>query len=264
MFENTKNLPIYSYSKVKSYYNCPYYFFENYFEKSDDFELESHGTSEFGSYVHKILEMYEKDELEIYELLDYYEDNYLDNVKSTFVTNMGKGFYKDLSSLYYEGGKAYFENFAGFDDLDILESEYEFYEEIDNSFILNGKIDLVALDKDGKLLVIDHKSKGKFKNKAEKREYATQLYLYSYAVFKKYNRYPDKLAFNMFRQNEWVWFDFDEEEYTKSMDWLIKSVDEIENSFDFEPILDTFFCNNFCGFRNVCKYKCGGEVIEDS
>ena len=62
--ENNEKLPIYSYSKVKSFYNCPFYFFKNYLDRPEDFVPEGHGTSEFGSYVHKILEMYEKGELD--------------------------------------------------------------------------------------------------------------------------------------------------------------------------------------------------------
>ena len=253
--EYNKNLPVYSYSKIKSFYNCKYYFFKNYFDKPKDFIPEGHGTAEFGSYVHKILEMYEKGELGEYELLPYYEEHYDENVKSTFVTYLGNGFSKDLWKTYYDGGKSYFETFSGYDGLKILESEYEFFEEIDNSFVLNGKIDLIALDENGDIVIIDHKSKGKFKNKAEKEEYAVQLYLYAYAIFKKYKVYPKRLVFNMFRSKEWIEFKFDEDKYIKALDWLTKSVNEIESNIDFPPSLNTFYCDNFCSFRSVCEYK---------
>lgn len=253
--ENAEQLPVYSYSKVKSFYSCPHYFYQNYYDKPEDFIPEGHGTSEFGSYVHKILEMYEKGELGEYELLQYYEEHYDENVKSTFLTYMGKGYSKDLWKVYYDGGKKYFETFSGYDGLKILESEYEFFEEVDNFFILNGKIDLIAMDKNGDLVVIDHKSKGKFKNKAEKNEYAIQLYLYAFAVFKKYGKFPKKLMFNMFRSGEWVKFDFDEDKYTESLEWLIKSVHEIESAMEFPPKPNTFFCQNFCPFRNICEYR---------
>lgn len=252
---NDKQFPIYSYSKVKSFYNCPFYFFKNYFDKPKDFVPEGHGTSEFGSYVHKILEMYEKGELGEYELFPYYEEHYDENVKSTFLMHLGNNFSKDLWKIYYDDGKKYFQNFSGYEGLKILESEYEFFEEVDNSFILNGKIDLIAIDKDNELVVIDHKSKGKFKNKIEKEEYAVQLYLYAYAIFKKYKKYPKLLIFNMFRSNEWVEFKFDENKYTDALDWLIKSVNEIEHTLEFPPKLDTFYCNNFCTFRTICEYK---------
>ena len=253
--ENNEKLPIYSYSKVKSFYNCPFYFFKNYLDRPEDFVPEGHGTSEFGSYVHKILEMYEKGELGEYELLPYYEEHYDENVKSTFLTYLGKNFSKDLWKVYYEGGKKYFENFSGFEGLKILESEYEFFEKINNSFIFTGKIDIIALDESDNLIIIDHKSKGKFKNKSEREEYSKQLYLYAYAVFKKYKKYPQKLVFNMFRSNEWIEFKFSMDKYIEVLDWFIKSVNEIECCMEFPPNADSFFCNNFCTFRNICEYK---------
>lgn len=252
---NDNNLPIYSYSKIKSYYNCPYYFFKNYFDKPENFIPESHGTSEFGTYVHKILEMYEKKEIKLNQLLKYYEKHYNENIVSDFVIRFGKKFQKDMSSIYYEGGKEYFKNFTGYNNLRILESEYEFYENVNNVFILHGKIDLIAEDENSNLIVIDHKSKGKFKNKKEKKEYAKQLYLYAYAVYKKYKRYPDILIFNMFRSMEWVKFEFNKSDYIDAIQWAINSVKEIESAIYFEPIPNTFYCDNFCTFRNICEYK---------
>lgn len=253
--DNPKNLPIYSYSKIKAFYSCPYYFYQNYLDRPKDFVPAGHGTAEFGTFVHKILELYEKGELGEYELLPYYENHYNENVTSTFVMNLQNGFTRDLSALYYDDGKVYLENFSGYDGLKILESEYEFYEEVDGLFLLNGKVDLIAENEAEELVVIDHKSKGKFKNRTEREEYSRQLYLYAYAVYKKYKRFPKWLVFNMFRPNEWVQFQFKEDRYIEALDWSIKSVREIEATFEFPPNPGTFYCQNFCGFREVCKYK---------
>lgn len=252
--DNPKKLPVYSYSKVRNFYSCPYSFYLNYFEKSDDFIPENHGSSEFGIYVHKILELYEKGELGEYELLDYYKEHYCENVDSSFVTKISDNFSKDLYDIYYESGERYFEDFNGYPDLKILESEYEFFEEINESFIFTGKIDLIALDSNDNLIVIDHKSKGKFKNKAERDEYSKQLYLYAFAVFKKYNKFPNKLAFNMIRTNKWIEFKFDEDRYSECLNWLKNCVNDIETCLEFPATPNTFFCNNFCIFRNVCEY----------
>lgn len=254
-FTNPKNLPIYSYSKIRSFYCCPYYFFKNYFDKPEDFVPEGHGTSDFGNYVHMILEKYAKGELAEYELYQYYVDNYGKYVRSSFVTQITDDFSKDLWYVYYEGGKKYFAEFTGFGDLEILESEYEFYEEIENSFILHGKVDLICRDKEGKLVIIDHKSKSRFKNKAEKKEYSKQLYLYSHAVHSKYKEFPSTIGFNMFRTNQSIKFKFDYQEYNQTMDWLVRSVNEIENCVEFPAYPGTFYCNNFCTFRAICDVK---------
>lgn len=254
--QETKELNKYSYSKVNHFYNCPYSFYKNYFEKVIG---ESHGTAEFGSYVHFILELYEKNELKIDELLNYYIQNYGNNVKADFTLVINERFSKNFSDDYFESGMKYFSEFKGFNDWKILEAEYNFEEVINDSFIFTGKVDLIAEDGNGDLIICDHKSKKGFKSKKELAEYGKQLYLYSYAVYKKYKRYPKKLIFNMFRNNEYKEIVFDKEDYDLTLDWLIRSVDEIENAFDFYTNYGTFYCRNFCPYRNMgypdCKFN---------
>lgn len=248
----------YSYSKIKCFLSCPFCFYNKYFEKPEEENPElsvSHGTSEFGSFIHEILENYENGELELYDLLPYYVENYEKKIVSDFTLKMTETFSKDFSKDYYNSGKSYLQNFEGFNDFKILEVEYDFEEVIEN-FIFVGKIDLIAEDKDGNLIVIDHKSKSKFKNKAEKQDYAKQLYLYAYAVKQKYNKYPKFLMFNMFRSGKWEMFDFDIDKYNETMKWLVGTVKEIETTLEFNPIKNTFFCWNFCNYRFAGFKEC--------
>ena len=239
-------LETYSYSKVKSFYNCPYGFYKHYYEKErTNF---NHGTSEFGTFCHLILEKYAKGELGEWELLDYYSDHYDENVVDSMVLHISDDFSKDFSEMYFSKGYDYFQNFEGFQDLEVLEAEYDFNENVEDRFILTGKVDLICQDKNGDIVVIDHKSKGKFKNKAEQHEYARQLYLYAYAVFKKYGKFPKTLVFNMFRVPDWVVIPFNKDDYIEAMEWLKDSVAEIESCMDFYPITDTFFEKNFCEY----------------
>lgn len=248
----------YSYSKIKCFLSCPFCFYNKYFErpeKDNPCLLTSHGMSEFGNFMHKILENYEIGELELYDLLSYYTNNYDKEIKSDFTLKMTEKFSKDFSKDYYDSGKVYLEYFEGFNDFKILEVEYAF-EEIIKDFIFVGKIDLIAEDKDGNLIIIDHKSKSRFKNKAEKKDYARQLYLYAYAIKQKYNKYPKFLMFNMFRNNKWEVFDFNIEEYNDAINWLINMVKEIENTLEFNPVKNTFFCWNFCDYRLAGFKEC--------
>lgn len=235
-------------------------YYKKYFEKpeKDNPDLVvGHGTSEFGSFVHEILEDYEKGKLEIYDMLPYYNKNYKKKVTSDFTLRIAEDFYRDFAEDYFEDGREYLMNFEGFNDFDVIEAEYEFEEVIDNSFILIGKIDIVAKDlNDGKLIVVDHKSKSKFKNKKELKEYARQLYLYAYAIKQKYGEFPKKLMFNMFRKGYWESIDFNEDDYNEAMDWLKNSVKEIETTFEFPPIKDSFYCWNFCPYRYANFEEC--------
>ena len=243
----------YSYSKIKTFLDCPYAFYKIYFEKDKD-KL-SHGTSEFGTFAHGILEKYFKGELAEYELLSYYLRNYDKEITSDFVLKLTKSFSKDFSRDYFNSGKEYFENFVGFENINILDVEYEFTECIDDKFNLTGKIDLIVKDSDNNLIVIDHKSKAKFKNQAEREEYLKQLYIYAFAVYKKYGVFPDKLIFNMIRKQNLEKFDFNIDKYNNTLDWIRKEVEEIESCIDFYPVKKGFYCDNFCPYREKCEYK---------
>lgn len=243
----------YSYSKIKNFKECKYGFYRNYYENDKD-KL-NHGTSEFGSFSHEILEKYAKNELEDYEMLPYYLEHYDENVQSTMVLKMSENFSRDFSNDYFRSGKEYFESFDGFGDINVIEAEYEFNEVINDEFILTGKVDLIAEDSNGDLIIIDHKSKSKFKNKSEKEEYAKQLYIYAFAVHRKYGKFPKKLMFNMFRNKQWVEFDFNEEKYKETIQWVIDEVKEIESCIEFEPVRSGFYCDNFCPYRMNCNFK---------
>ena len=249
------NIPKYSFSSVNNFKECPLSYFMNKIEKDTD-KL-GNGASEFGVFVHNILEKYEKHELEIYELLDYYKNNYNNNVKSDFNLILDNDFTKDLSDIYYKSGEEYFKNFNGFEkfsDYDIVETEYEFEELIGERYIFVGKVDLLLRNKDN-FILIDHKSKSGFKNKVEREEYKRQLYLYSYAVSKKYNKFPNIIGFNMFRKNKWKLFDFNIDEYIDTLKWFNDLIHEIEDCKSFYPVPNTFYCKNFCCYRHKCPYK---------
>ena len=79
--------------------------------------------------------------------------------------------------------------------------------------------------------------------------------MYSYAVYKKFGELPKKLYFNMFRTDELIEIPFNNDDYNEAYQWLVKSVDEIENCFDFSELEDKtdFYCMNFCPIREQCR-----------
>lgn len=103
-----------------------------------------------------------------------------------------------MNESYHDNGRDYFENWNGFpDNWELVESEKEIHLDINgNAFI--GFIDLIVRDKNtGKYIIVDHKSKSKFKNDEEQAEYARQLYLYSLHIKEAFGEYPTQLIFNM-------------------------------------------------------------------
>lgn len=244
----------FSFSKINTFYDCPYGYYLKYYK--DIRTNKSHGTSEYGTFIHGILEKYEKKELDIKDLLKFYTENFDENVKSTFELNLGNGFKKNFYDSYFNDGLEYFLNFKGFNDWKILEVEYEFDLNMKNNFIFTGKIDLIGEMENGDIFICDHKSKKKFQTKKEQKKYARQLYLYSIAVKEKYGKFPKKLFFNMFRTGEIIEIDFDEKDYGEAVDWLYNSVEEISSEFDYSKNFGTFFCNNFCPYNDDTQIIC--------
>lgn len=160
-----------------------------------------------------------------------------------------------MKDIYYKGTLEYFKQFKGFGDYDILCAEEKFEVEIDD-WIFNGVIDLRLKDRDGNLIIEDHKSKSSFKNKEEQKKYARQLYLYAHYVIKEYGIVPKKLIFNMFRKQSIVEIPFNQEDYQEALQWARDTVKQIREEEIYTPTKDDFYCGNLCDFRNgICRFN---------
>jgi RecB family exonuclease len=238
----------YSFSKLSSFHQCKYGYYLTYIAKEKGIE---NAFSQYGTFVHGLLERYETGELEVYELCDEFIKGYSDNVTFAFPPNR----FVDLRESYFKDGVAYLENFDGFDEYEILAVEDEFLEDVDGDFNLKGFIDLVLRDSDGGITIIDHKSKAKFASKQEQKRYARQLYVYSLRVLRRWGVYPKKLIFNMFRKQKTVEIDFNEADYDESVSWMKSTVSEIRNCKSWNASPDEFMCNHLCNHREGCEFK---------
>lgn len=237
-----------SYSSVNSYHQCPYQFKLSYI---DALPRVDNAFSDWGSFMHYLLEQYFKGELEFFELSQVYEQNYTNRVKCAFPPNR----YVNLSESYYNKGKEYLDNFDGdFNDCEVLAVEQNVELDIKGRPFV-GVIDLIVRGSDGLLRIIDHKSKSKMKNKKEESEYLRQLYLYSLWTKQTYGEYPVQLIFNMFRAGNKIIHNFVEEELNVAVEWFSSTIDSIYEDVDFKAKPDNFFCNQLCGVRHHCSYS---------
>lgn len=155
------------------------------------------------------------------------------------------------------------------DNYEVLNVEQEVNLDIDGYKFI-GYIDLVIRDKeDNKIIIFDHKSKSKFKNKTEHQEYLRQLYLYAIYVKEQYGEYPKQLIFNMFRAGQIIKANFNIDDYEKTKEWFIRTIKQIENDTKFYDKIfleyqhknkdisdyknDDFFCCYLCGSRMFCE-----------
>lgn len=240
-----------SYSRINSFFTCKRMFFVTYMLGNRG---ESNAFADWGTFMHSIMEMYDKNELALWELVDYYKSEYDKNVLSKFPPNM----YVNLNDLYYRTGIEYLENFDEHEnELVGAEEKIEFV--LDNGerkINFGGIIDRLSKNSDGKLVVEDYKSK-KFKSKREVNEYFKQLYIYSMAVKEKYGEYPAKLQFNCFRDTSKPYeTEFNEEALENAKRWVFDTVEEIYNTEIFEPNYNKSFCKYICSVpAELCDCK---------
>ncbi len=253
---------VWSFSRVNSYKSCPYGWKLHYLDHKSQ---EGSGFADWGSLCHSVFEDYANGTLEEYELLGAYDERYPQYMKNDYPPCRGL----PLADRYYERGREIFSSFAGFpSNWEIIGSEIRVEVCIRGRKFL-GYIDLLVRDQnDGKLIVVDHKSKGKFNSQEEQDEYAIQLYLYAYWVWTNYHEYPKELIFNMFRAGDAVHIAFQEEQMNKALDWFEDTINQIYSDVDFWDKIalkyeetgelladfkkDDFFCNYLCGSRTHC------------
>ena len=254
----------FSYSKLTCFKHCKYEYYLQYILKDeDDYPAEGNYYAEVGSFVHEILAMIFEGKLKQEDALNYFIDNYDDNVSyKVKQSTMDKTFV--LLAEYFEEI-----------DLDWLKDYSILGVELEVNFKLAKKnfigfIDLLLRDKrDGKIVVLDHKSSdypfkknGEVKKASEQNlaTYKRQMYLYCYAVNQIYGEMPKEIIWNHFKAGgKLARIPFDQNEYDETIDWIKGVIKEISEEEEFDASSDYFYCNNLCPFRNSCEYlKFGG------
>ena len=237
----------YSFSKLNSWWTCPYGYKLRYIDHQSGI---GNAFASFGTLIHSIMERYCKGEIMLQDLVSVYEWEFETSVPEKFPYNK----YVVLKDSYYKQGLDFLSSFQGYPSYQILGIEEHFELPIQD-WTLVGFIDLVFMDQDGKLVIRDYKSKSSFKNEKEQREYARQLYLYSLYIKEKYGRYPDELQFLMFRKQEIVRIEFNEQDLHDALDWAISTVETIRSAFNYPATCDDFYGTNLCNHREYCKQK---------
>lgn len=243
-----------SFSRANSFDGgCKWCWYKGYIEGKRG---EGNVFAEFGSLVHNMIEDIYSGKLMIWDVMDKYVEDFN---KITFnFPRLGK---TDLKETYFNQGYSYFEDFKFNDNWEIVEVELPI-ETIVGGYKFIGYIDMVIRDKsDGKMIILDHKSKSSFKNKEELKEYARQLYLYSKATYEKYGEYPKMLIFNRFRKKENSPIMFKMSDYEEAQQWLINTIEEIKMCREFPVTEDKFYLEQLCNHRNSEEHKVG-EIIK--
>lgn len=237
-----------SFSKLEAFRHCGMMFRLTYLDKV---EKENNGFASYGTFCHKLLEEWARGECPEFALAEEYQSRYDDEVTAPFPP-----FPKGMPQKYYDQGLAYFEGFSGFgDQYEILTAEEKFEIDVDG-YTLVGIADLTLRDKTtGGIIVVDHKSKSHNSMKKELETYRMQLYTYAMFVKQKYGVFPEKLMFNMFREQSFITEDFDPAMYEKTRQWIIDTIHQIEQCKDWVISSSSFFCRFVCSVFDACPAK---------
>lgn len=256
---------VWSFTRVNAYATCPKMFKLSYIDCESKLQ---NAFAEWGTLCHGILEDYFNGKITLLDMTTAYDDRFGEVVKHNFPFK--------LRAKYRESGKTFFDSFAGLPDgYEVLGVE----QKVDLRFKgrpFVGYIDLLLRDKsDGKIILVDHKSKSKFNTEAEKSHYLMQLYLYSQYVYERYGQYPKLLVFNMFRAGTVVTEEFRKEAFDSAVRWLNDTIDSIYRDVEFSDKIclecmrkrtaeddfkhSDFFCNELCSVRSHCERSVLGE-----
>ncbi|WP_249311916.1 RecB family exonuclease [Congzhengia minquanensis] len=250
---------VWSFSRLSSYHQCPYGWRLKYV---DCVEGDENFFAQYGSLMHEILEKYEKEELSIFEISQYYENRFNDVVTCDAPPNP----YIDIKQSYYDKGLDYLDNIdLDLENYEVLGVEKEVTFKIFD-YEMVGYIDLLLKDKiKGDIIVLDHKSGSvNFKKNGEisssEKEhilgFKRQLYLYSIGVIEEYGVKPKYLKWNLFKDRNWLTFEFKDEEFKEAKKWAEDTIKSIEQETSWFPNPQKYFCNNLCDMRNcACEYK---------
>lgn len=239
-----------SYSRIKSFYDCPYRWYLQYIRK---LKAKDMFFASYGSFMHKLIEMYLKGEKTPKQLCDIYLQKFKEEV-------VGRAPNQKVFANYFKSGLQYLKNLQPFPyNVIAVEKRVDF--NLDGIPFV-GYIDLLG-EKDGNLYVVDNKSrtlkprskrKKPTKSDEELDNYLRQLYLYSVAVEQEYEKLPMVLCFNCFRTPIYIEELFNKQAYADSKQWLSDKVGEITRETDFKPDAEFFKCKHLCEMNDYCEY----------
>jgi CRISPR/Cas system-associated exonuclease Cas4 (RecB family) len=222
----------YSYSMVGTFKNCPYRFKLQYIDKIRT-KFNRTPALEKGSFLHKGIELYLKDELDE-KIKDYKFTTLNEDEKKEIFTTLKKilkgkniQFYKSFNNLYIEEGFG----------LNLLDNDVE-VTEYSNDVDIRGYIDLMFYDDFADTVyIIDHKS-GKYRKDQDKLQVSI-YYLVAYKMFPNANKFF--LNFDFIEHEKTASITKTRDDFLDTLNYVKKQILQVENETEFPKI--TKFCN---------------------
>jgi CRISPR/Cas system-associated exonuclease Cas4 (RecB family) len=248
-----------SFSSASSFLTCKYGFYLTYIQREKRI---GNFFSDFGSFIHSVLEKYFKDELDIWDLEDYYVAHYLESIKEP-VPHYPVG----MGEMYYQSGLNFFQNFEfDKDKYDVVSIEDKILA-VYNGLDLIVKPDLVLKEKaTGQNILVDYKTaklkKGKLRDK-QLDGYANQFYLYAYFLWTEKHLEISRITIWFIRDDEFVEIPINHLRIMDTLKWFEDIIQQTKIEETWPPNRsgsNKYFCDNLCSVREICKYQAGEET----
>lgn len=241
---------VWSYSRITAFESCPYKFFLSYIKHMEKKRM---FFSDYGTLMHKIIEMHLNGGLSKQQVVPYYLSHFREDIKGFAPT-------KAIFKTYFEQGLQYLNHMDFPYPTPIgVEKRVDFFIG-DKPF--TGIIDCIAKQA-GSLVILDNKSrdlkprslrKKPTKSDGELDSYLRQLYLYSVPIKDLFDTYPDRLEFNCFRTGQLISEPFRQEEFEKTKEWALKTIDTITENEDWSPKIEYWKCRYICDKSGDCCF----------
>lgn len=239
-----------SYSRITTFEDCPYRFYLKYIRRADETR---NFFSDYGSFMHLIIQKFLIGELNKRDLVDYYLINFHNNV-------VGKPPTYNIFQNYFQQGLEYLKHITlPEEDIVGVEKDVEF--KVGNRNFV-GYIDKVSRNNNG-LIITDNKSRN-LKPRSEKKKptksdreldkYLRQLYLYSIPIENEFKELPWCLKFNCFRTQTEITEPFKNVDYDNTKKWASDTIDKISKEQKWSPNIDSFKCRYICDVHDQCDY----------
>lgn len=279
--EDYENLPIYSYSKIEVYKNCPLQFHKKYNEKKRTTDTSL--ALELGSTCHYVLQrkgemLNEEGVADINALLDYLENGVTVTDKKTQEVLLGvKELQKKYWDIWYEpdnaSGATYVDKIETFkkvldkemdefDDWTPVYFEHKFNYVWDNKVIITGFIDRIDM-KDGEYRTLDYKTSKKTYD-SSKLATSLQFGIYALAILNEFGKLPieSKYRFILLDDEQLALTKGWEKRLIKALDKVFEQIETCEKEEIWKPS-PTPLCHwcNYCEhnpdaneYKNDCEY----------
>lgn len=240
-----------SFSRLSTFEQCPYKFFLQYIMDTD----KAHKFfSDYGSFVHGILEQYFRGEISRNDAVIQYLNGFSSEIQgrapsnTIFINYFGQGL-SYLKNLEKPPGK-------------ILGVEQEVTFRV-GGYPFIGFVDMILQDEGGEIVVWDNKSRALKPRSSRKKptktdeeldEYLRQLYLYSIPLSAMYGKSPSTLVLNCYRSQQIIREPFDEAKVDEAKTWAVNLISEARQTEHWRPSLDYYYCLHLCDVGDECEY----------